>query len=145
MSEQNLAIVRKSYDAWNARDPKAIATLLSADLVLESDTAPGPVRGPQAFVEMAQMYWNAFPDTRLEIEGLHDAGDYVISRWRAVGTHRGELMGIPATNKKVDVHGCSINQLKDGKLTHEWLYWDTGKMLQQLGVLPAAGKGAGAH
>jgi hypothetical protein len=35
-------------------------------------------------------------------------------------------------------HGCSVGQLKNGKAFHDWIYWDTGHLLRQLGVLPAA-------
>src|SRR2546421_9714392 len=105
MSDQNLAIVRKSFVAWNALDAEGFAALVSEDYVWESDTLPAPVQGPQGVAELARMYFHGFPDSHLDIEGEHDAGDYVTTRWRATGTHRAEFMGIPATNKKVDIHG----------------------------------------
>jgi predicted ester cyclase len=65
-------------------------------------------------------------------------GDYVTTRWTATGTQRGELMGIKPTNRRTVTHGCSVGQLKNGKGVHDWIYWDTGHLLRQLGVLPAA-------
>jgi predicted ester cyclase len=54
------------------------------------------------------------------------------------GTQRGELMGIKPTNRRTVTHGCSVGQIKNGKAVHDWIYWDTGHLLRQLGVLPAA-------
>ena len=47
-------------------------------------------------------------------------------------------MGIKPTNRRTVTHGCSVSQLKNGKAVHDWIYWDTGHLLRQLGVLPAA-------
>jgi len=91
------------------------------------------------------MYMQAFPDLHFEIEQIFSSGDYVTLRWRATGTHRGELMGIPPTNRPAETHGCTVEEMRDGKMVREWVYWDTGNLLRQLGVLPApAASGAAA-
>ena len=41
-----------------------------------------------------EMYLHAFPDFHLEIEQILASDDYVIARWHAIGTHRGELMAL---------------------------------------------------
>jgi len=100
------------FEAWNAHDVQGFAALFSDDYFSESDTLPVPVRGPQAAAEFACMYWNASPDSKIEIDSLYDTGDHVIARWRVVGTHRREFMGISATNKKIDVTGCAVIEVK---------------------------------
>jgi predicted ester cyclase len=57
-------------------------------------------------------------------------------RWTAKGTHRGTLMGIAPTNRATVTRGCTVTQYKNGKGVHDWIYWDTGNLLRQLGVLP---------
>ncbi len=64
-------------------------------------------------------------------------GNFVVTRWTTTGTQRGELMGIKPTNRRAVTHGCSVSQIKDGKPVHDWIYWDTGYLLRQLGVSPA--------
>lgn len=44
-------------------------------------------------------------------------------------------MGIAPTNRRTVTNGCSVIQLKNSRAAHEWLYWDTGHLLKQLGVL----------
>jgi predicted ester cyclase len=58
-----------------------------------------------------------------------------VTRWTATGTHRGDLKGVPPTNRRAVTNGCSVTQFKNGKAVHNWLYWDTGHLLKQLGVL----------
>jgi len=130
-------IVREIIEAWNAHDPDGVARLVSNDFVSESDTVPAPLRGPDGVRQAVQMYLQAFPDLHFEIEQLLVSGDYVTTRWLATGTHGGELMGIPATHKHVVTHGCGVEEVRNGKLVREWVYWDTGNMLRQIGILPS--------
>jgi predicted ester cyclase len=45
-------------------------------------------------------------------------------------------MGIPATNKDVDVVGCTIATIENGKVTEERDFMDNLEFLQQLGLMP---------
>jgi steroid delta-isomerase-like uncharacterized protein len=130
-------IIRESINAWNAHDPDGVANLVSNDFVSESDTLPAAVRGPDAVRQEVQMYVRAFSDLHFEVEQMLSSGDYVMLRWLATGTHDGELMGIPATNKRVVTHGCTVEEVRNGKMVREWVYWDTGNMLRQIGILPS--------
>jgi len=46
-------------------------------------------------------------------------------------------MGIPPTNRRAVVHGCTVAQFRNGKGVRDWIYWDTGNLLPKLGVMPA--------
>jgi len=121
-------IVRERIEAWNAHDPDGVARLVSDDFVSESDTLPAALRGPAA-VRQADLHF--------EVEQILASGDHVTLRWVATGTHGGELMGIPPTSKRVVTHGCTVEEVRNGKLVREWIYWDTGNLLRQIGVLPS--------
>ena len=84
-----------------------------------------------------KVYVTAFPDLRLDTEQMLAKDDFVVTRWRATGTHNGPLMSIPPTNRKVVTHGCTVSQYRNGRPAHDWIYWDTGNLMRQLGVLPA--------
>jgi steroid delta-isomerase-like uncharacterized protein len=136
--QDNIQIVRHIFDAWNKHDVERYGKLLDEKHVVESDTLPAPLTGRNAGRQFMQMYVSAFPDLHFDIDQIFGEGDYVTTRWTATGTHRGELMGIKPTNRRTVTHGCSVGQLKNGKAVHDWIYWDTGHLLRQLGVLPAA-------
>jgi steroid delta-isomerase-like uncharacterized protein len=139
MSENdNLAIARQSWDAWNAHDPDAWIELLHETHVTESDTLPQPVRGHEGARPFIEMYIKAFPDLRFSIDQMIASGDYVISRYTATGTHKGDLAGIPPTGRQAETHGCVVAEIKNGRILREWLYWDSAHLLRQLGVLPGA-------
>jgi steroid delta-isomerase-like uncharacterized protein len=139
MSEQdNLRLARQGYDAWNAHDTDRFVNLLADDFVEESDTQPAPLRGPDGARQSMEMYIKAFPDLHFDIEHMIASGEYVVTRWLATGTHKGELMGIPPTGRRGEgIHGCTVSQYRNGKVVHQWLYWDVATLLRQIGVMPA--------
>lgn len=136
--QDSIQIVRSIFEAWNRHDPDRYAKLLDEKHVVESDTLPASLTGREAGRQFMQMYVSAFPDLHFDIDQIFGEGDFVTTRWTAKGTHRGELMGIAATNRQTVTRGCSVSQIKDGRAVHDWIYWDTGHLLRQLGVLPAS-------
>ncbi len=135
-TEDNVRIVYDALEAWNKHDPRRYASLLDDEHVIESDTIPAPMAGPEAARQFMQIYISAFPDLRLDNEQVLGSGDFVTVRWTATGTHRGDLMGVAPTNRRAITHGCTVYEIKNGKITHEWVYWDSGHLLRQLGILP---------
>jgi steroid delta-isomerase-like uncharacterized protein len=123
-------------EAWNAHDPDRLTKLVDEKWLAESDTIPAPVNGREGARQFMQTYITAFPDLRLDVDQMLASEEFVVTRWTATGTHRGVLMGIPPTNRKTVTHGCTVVQFKNGKAVHDWVYWDTGNLLRQLGVLP---------
>jgi predicted ester cyclase len=71
------------------------------------------------------------------IDQMIASGDYVVTRYTATGTHKGDLAGIPPTGRHAETHGCTVGEIKDGKIIRQWIYWDTGHLLRQLGVMPS--------
>ena len=143
--QDNMKTARAAWDALNAHDADRYAKLLDEKYILESDTLPEPIKGRDAARQHVQVFFKAFPDLRFIIDQMLISGDYVITRYTATGTHRGDLRGIPATNRRGETHGCTVTEIKNGKLRHGWLYWDTGHLLQQLGVLPSPTQAAAAR
>jgi predicted ester cyclase len=79
-----------------------------------------------------RMLHTAFPDLRATIETQLADGDWVISRCVFRGTHRGELMGLPPTGRKVEFQVIAMNRYSNGKSVEEWGIRDIHGLLQQL-------------
>ena len=130
------ATMRRMYDLINAGDVDGFGELLADDFV-DHEELPGlaPTReGVKAFF---RMYMEAFPDLRMVVEDVVASGEKVVARVRTTGTHRGELMGLPATGKTVDVPLIDIVRFGDDGLASEhWGVFDTMTMMQQLGAVP---------
>ena len=139
MSEDNKALSRRFIEeVWNNKNLEVIDELVAPDQVdhaLPPGLPPG-IDGNKAFIGM---FMNAFPDVKIVVEDQVAEGDMVVTRWRATGTHTGELMGIPPTGKKVTVTGIDINRFSGGKDVEHWGQFDQLGMMQQLGVVPTPG------
>jgi steroid delta-isomerase-like uncharacterized protein len=133
-------IVRDYFECWNRRDWERARSLTHSQYRF---TGPdGREQSWEAALAEGQMYAAAFPDSRFEIKSLRSDGDFVTTEFVATGTHKGELMGIAPTNKKVSLPGCAVIELRDGKVHRERGYMDMMHMMTQLGVvkMPAAAK-----
>ena len=80
------------------------------------------------------------PSGEHAVGDLTDAGDKVVCRWSASGTHKGELRGIAPTGNKIQITGITICRLSNGKIAEQWVVWDCFGMMQQLGVVPKTEK-----
>ena len=49
------------------------------------------------------------------------------------------LPGVPPTSRRVRLAVCVVAGLRDGKLSHEHIYWDQASLLVQVGLLDPAG------
>ena len=87
--QDNVRIVRESWDAWNAHNIEGVLKILDEKHVWETDTLPAPVVGRDGYRQAMQMYITAFPDLHFTIDQLLSSGDYVVSRYTATGTHNG--------------------------------------------------------
>lgn len=136
--EENKAIVRRYFlGVWNERNLNLCDELLAPDF----DSHPGPSdvnfgRGPAGAKQFTTLYCNAFPDVHMEIEAMVAENDLVVTRWRATGTHRGDLMGIPPSGKQTVVTGMGIDRVVNGKIIESWGNFDALGMMMQIGAVP---------
>jgi len=86
--------------------------------------------------QLIGMFRSAFPDLQFTIEDQIAEGDKVVHRLTAVGTHKGVLLGIPATNRRVTVTGVNINRFAGGRIVEAWGFLDMMGLMQQLGAIP---------
>jgi len=137
MSEHNEQVVRRGIDElWNGGRTEIIAEIAGPGYVRRDPSLPHPANGPRGLEQSVALLRNAFPDLHNEIVEMHSAGDVVVTRWRATGTHRGDLMGIMPTGKRVDVTGLTLYRFSDGRMTDEITEWDQVELLRNLGVIP---------
>ena len=139
MSEGNKAVVKRFYEeVWDQGNLAAVDELMADDFV-NHGTPPEIPNNSEGFKIFAGMYLNAFPDMDMAVDDIIAEGDKVVSRWTAVGKHKGKLMGIPATGKDVIVTGMGIDRIVGGKIVESWGEFDLAGMLMQLGVAPPMG------
>ena len=123
-------------EVWNRRNPAIIDELMAPDY-LHHDVLSPEAFGLDGYKQFADRYLSAFPDLQMTIHDEVVAGDRIVTRWTATGTHNGDLPGLPRTGKKVSVTGITIARLSNGKFVESWNNWDALGMLRQLGAIPS--------
>jgi len=84
--------------------------------------------------------YDAFPDIHWTIKDMIAEGDKVAVRYIVSGTHKGEYMEHPPTNKKATMWIIQIYSITGGKFVETWERYDTLGLMQQLGVVPTPQK-----
>jgi steroid delta-isomerase-like uncharacterized protein len=143
---KNKAANEAFYAAMNAHDIDGCVKLCDANFA-EHSPMPDQKPGPEGMRDMMKMWFAAFPDAHVKILNVVAEGDMVATLSQTTGTNTGPFMGMPATNKKVDVLGIDWVRLKDGKAVEHWGYMDFPKWMADMGMPmggppPEAGKGA---
>jgi steroid delta-isomerase-like uncharacterized protein len=87
--------------------------------------------------EFIQAFRKAFPDLNLQIDDLFTSHDRSCTAFTLRGNHEADFMGIPATQKSVEVRGMVMSRFKDNKISEEWEILDNLSFFQQLGVVPS--------
>lgn len=138
MSEQNKQLVRRAVEqVWNGGNLDAVDEFVASDFVIHAATPEKEVHGPEGTRQYFTMLRQAFPDLHFTIEDQVAAGDRVVTRWTATGTHNGVFQGIPPTGARAATSGIDIDRIANGKVVECWMQLDELGLLQQLGVIPA--------
>ena len=141
MSAENKAIVRRLCgEVWNARRLEVVNEIISPSHALHGTITEGSEIGPEAYKATVTRFLTGFPDLRFSIDDMIAEDEKLVVSWNISGTHKGEFMGIPATNKKVSVDGITIHHIVNGKIMDSYASWDVLGMIQQLGVAPPLGQ-----
>ena len=120
MSQENKAIVRRYFEAIDARrDPAVVDEFLAPDF-LSHNPSPGFGTDREGQKGAFAHFLAATPDGYHIIEDMVAEEDKVVTRVTAVGTHTGELFGIPPTGKQFTMAGIAVHRLRDGKIVEHW-------------------------
>jgi steroid delta-isomerase-like uncharacterized protein len=135
-AEQNKTVIKKLFDEiMNGRKFDAIKDVISPTFTHHG--IPDAKGGPDGFREVMEQFTSAFPDMKINPEHIIADGDMVATRGHWTGTNNGSFMGMPATNKKVNVQFIDVWKIQDGKCQENWVQMDMVGMMQQIGMAPA--------
>lgn len=93
------------------------------------------IHGPEAVKEWAQAIRTGLPDLKLSHDHTVSQGDHVVIRWTGKGTHKGEMLGVPASGKRVTSTGYDEFRIQSGKIVEMWQIWDLFGFLEQVGAV----------
>jgi steroid delta-isomerase-like uncharacterized protein len=141
-TKENRDLIRKIYSAMKdiAGDAGKIRSLYeencTPDFIIH-DLARGDMNREQRIQIMISLL-PALPDLTFSIDDMVAEGDKVVARYTMKATHKGTMMGIPASGKQFAVKGIDINRIVRGKVAEVWSLSDSLGVMTQLGAIPSA-------
>ena len=134
MSRANEETMRRLVDeVINNQCLAVIDHIIHPDYVYRT---PGQeLHGRQALRELLSAYQAALPDLHVKIDDLICTDNKAVLLFTLAGTHKNELMGIPATGKQVNISGMTCSHFDNGQIIEEWELLDQLTMFQQLDIV----------
>ncbi|MBK5284103.1 MAG: ester cyclase [Bacteroidia bacterium] len=132
--------VQQFYDqVINAHNVAMIDSFCSPDFL---DHNPDPGHSGKGIEDMKagfSEFFAEFPDVNFKTNFMMADGDKVMAHVTMTGTNSGAMGDMPATNKQVSIDGIDVVVMKDGKAVERWGFFDSRKMMADLGMMPPPG------
>jgi steroid delta-isomerase-like uncharacterized protein len=138
-TDENKAVIRKLFAAIDAHNLDLVEQeLIDPGYHLHFDSMPemdkaGAVASFRAFV-------TGFPDISHTLEEMIAEGDRVGCRLTVRGTNTADFMGMPATNRAIEISSINVFRLKDSLIVNQQINSDGVGMMRQLGLIPDSGQ-----
>ena len=139
--EQNKQIaLRFATDGWGTQPnwQQVWDELVSSDVVYHFNSSPEAIVGLEANKEFNASLFKGFPDIQQTIEDLIAEADKVVYRTTMSGTHQGEFLGIPPTNKSAKINDFTLLRIANGQIVEWWYECNLMELMKQLGLMPDA-------
>ncbi|MPY51191.1 ester cyclase [Streptomyces acidicola] len=120
-------------EAWGHGDVDALDVLLSP-AYLRHGTDPHP-QNLDAFKAAILSTRAAFPDLTTTIDDIVVEGDRAAIRWHSSGTHVNSFLGVPPTQRRVEVGGATFARFEGDRVVEEHVTWDPRALLSALGII----------
>jgi steroid delta-isomerase-like uncharacterized protein len=121
---------------WSAHDWNLLLPLFTDDLTYEDVTMGAVNRTKDELRAFGDAFFAGFPDVTFELTSKCATDTRGAAEWIMRGTHRGDMPGMPATGKPVEVRGASVFEFAGAKIRRCSDYWDMATLLKQLGLMP---------
>lgn len=130
-------VARAYFGALDARDVEAMVGCWApggTDRFVGQQDLPAPAGVRRYFTAL----FHAFPDWSTEIVELTTEGGTCAVRWtgRATFAGPGYFDGVAPNGARIELEGCDVLQVRDGKIQHNDAYVNEGAIARQIGLLP---------
>ena len=133
VAQANIDSYSKTWElVVNEGKVNVLDTAYAPEIVLHTVPEIKGIAGAKAYYAN---FVTGFSNRKFIVKDMYASGDKVTKYWQFKGTHTGDFMGIPATGKTVDIEGCTIARMVNGKIVEERDFMDNMSFLTQLGVL----------
>lgn len=135
--DANKVLARAYFTAFLDRDAAWWQRHIAPDFVRHDPGLNFEVRGPEGVARLGEVLHGGVTEMTLPIDEVVAEGDRVLVRLRFRGRHTGDLMGLPASGRSIDIAVMDLFRIVDGRLVEHWALLDNLGLLKQVGALPA--------
>jgi len=132
-TEAMIALAERARTIWNEGDLDLIDDLVDPGYVRHVVDISEDIVGSVGFGEAVVAFRTQFPDFHVKFDEVIVAGDRIVLRWTVTGTDTGAVGELPPTGMPIQIYGASVIHVIDGRFAEEWMYYNEGAMMQQLG------------
>lgn len=127
-------ISRAFVDAYNTGDLDLIDDVVTSDFVCHHMAAGQELHGADEYKERIVELREGFSDLEMSEEFLLVDGDMGTGLYRWGGTHDGEFMGMPATDRTVDTSALTMMRMDGDRAAEMWVYGANPELMAQVGI-----------
>jgi steroid delta-isomerase-like uncharacterized protein len=132
---------RSYFDAVRDRDAQKMASHWHPEGI-EDLVAFGIYRGPDEVRAFFDELFAAIPDSEMIVDRVIADDRHAVVQYRLRGTFSGgSFQGLDAPGKPVEIRGCDVLEIEDGRITRNTAYTDGMEFARQIGMLPPQGSG----
>lgn len=126
-------VVRDAF-AWLNGDESKIDAIAEDVDVYGPALPEGEVHSREEWASFIKANRAGFPDIEFSIQELVAGDDIVMVELTISGTHTGEFMGIPPTNREIEIPAVDKFVVKDEQVVEWRPYFDSREIPEQLGL-----------
>jgi predicted ester cyclase len=133
-SDQRVAVARDFITrVFNEHHPERAREYVTPDVVWHGGSL-GTITGVDNMLGLLTGFIGALSDLQAEEKDVIASGELVAIRLVVTANHTGDLLNIPATNRRVQWDAVDIYRVTDdGKISEEWAFDDMASFASQLG------------
>ena len=121
-------------DLLGTRDPDRVDLYFTPDF-RTNNQPPGFPEGVEGVREFFASFAEALEDLEVTINAILAEGNLVAVATTTTGIHRGRLLGVAPTGRRLEIDGTDIVRLEGGLIVEHWGLTNTLGVLQQVGPL----------
>jgi steroid delta-isomerase-like uncharacterized protein len=132
-----IELINRFYDdILGSGNLDAVDELAAEDIVDHEEGFPGQPSGREGVKFFVNAMREAFPDIKAKIGETLEQGDLAAGSATLTGTHKGEFMGVPPSDKSFEIESVDIIRVENGKVAEHWGVTDVMSLMQQIGAIP---------
>lgn len=118
--KRNIELMKQFEQVINTADEAKAEQLIAQDASFITPASPTPLYGGKGYLSLVHWLRKSFPDVQWHALDIVAQEDKVAVLWECTGTHKGDFMGIPATNKQFKTTFMNFYYFNDkGQITKD--------------------------